>query len=154
MAEKKIYDNKVLFLIHGIANIILLIILLVLILFIFNDIYILSRVGFVVFVGIHLLLLFIIKMHYLCVFYNEEKQIIEFHYSKRFGWRWQQKIKTVLLPIKQFDSYKISKDSLGLTIVSFYKIEQKEQYELGPFFVGFISQKEKQFLKDILGESH
>lgn len=153
MAEKKIYENKVLFLIYGIVNSILLIILLALLILIFNDIYILSRIGFVAFIGVHLLLLFLIKMHYLCILYNEEKRIIEFHYSKRFGWKWQQKMKTVLLPKKQFDGYKISKDSMGITVVSFYKLEQKEQYELGPFHIGMVSKKEKQLLKDIFGES-
>lgn len=153
MAEKKIYENKVLFLIYGIFNSILLIILLVLLVLIFNDIYILSRFGFVAFVGVHLLLLFFIKMHYLCIYYNDKKHIIEFHYSKRFGWKWQQKIKTVLLPMKQFDGYKISKDSMGLTMVSFYKLEQKEQYELGPFHIGMVSKKENQLLNDIFGKS-
>lgn len=153
MPEQKIYENKVLFMLYGIVNILLLLFLLTLLTLYLNDIYILSRVGFVMFVGLHLFLLFFIKMHYLCIFYDEEKQSIEFHYNKRFGWKWQQKIKTVLLPGKQFDRYKISKDSMGISVISFFKLEQKERYELGPFYIGYLSIKEKQLLKAAFGES-
>lgn len=153
MTEKKIYDNKPLFLLYGLLNLLLILFLLALIILIFNDIYIFSRIGFVIFIGIHLFLLFFIKIHYLCIFYNDEKQKIEFHYNKRFGIRWQQKTRTVLLPLKQFDGYEIDKDSMGITVLSFFKKEQKEQYELGPFHVGFISKKETQLFKDAFGEA-
>ena len=119
----------------------------------FNDIYVLSRTGFVVFVGIHLFLLFFIKIHYLYILYNDEKQKIEFHYNKRFGLKWARKSRTVLLPLKQFDGYKISKDSMGISTISFFKLEHKERYELGPFHVGFIPQKVKEAIKETFGES-
>jgi hypothetical protein len=149
----KIYNNKPLFLLYGLVNILLILILLTLLILIFNDIFILNRIGFVIFIGIHLFLLFFIKIHYLCIFYNDEKRKIEFHYNKHFGLRWQQKTRTVLLPLKQFDGYKISKDSMGITVLSFFKKEQKEQYELGPFHVGFISKKEAQLFQDTFGEA-
>lgn len=153
MTEKKIYDNKLLFILYGFINIFLLLFLLTLLILLFNDIYVLSRAGFVVFVGAHLFLLFFIKIHYLCIYYNEEKQKIEFHYNKRFGLKWQQKTRTVLLPLKQFDGYKNSKDSLAISVISIFKLEHKERYELGPFHVGFISKKEKKLMKDTFGES-
>jgi hypothetical protein len=153
MTEKKIYDNKLTFILYGLVNIFLLLFLLTVLILLFNDIYILSRGGFVIFVGAHLFLLFFIKIHYLCIYYNDEKQKIEIHYSKRFGLKWQKKIRTVLLPLKQFDGYKTSKDSLAILVISIFKLEHKERYELGPFHVGFISKKEKQLMKDTFGES-
>ena len=134
-------------------NLILIVILLILLIFIFNDIYILSRIGFLLFVGLHLSLLFFIKIHYLCIFYYEEKQKIEFHYSKRFGLKWQKRVRTVLLPLKQFDGYEISRDSLGIAIITFYKLEKKERYELGPFHVGILSRKVRKVLEKAFGES-
>lgn len=153
MNEIKVFDNKVIFLLYGIVNIILLFVLLMLIILLFNDIYILSRTGFVIFVGIHLFLLFFIKIHYVCIFYDEEKQKIEFHYNKRFGLRWQKRSRTVLLPLKQFDGYKIRKDSMNIPVISFFKKENKERYELGPFHVGFLSRSKKEHLKEVFGES-
>ena len=102
MNEKKIYDNKGLFILYGMVNLLMILFLLILLVLLFNDIYVLSRVGFVIFVGAHLFLLFFIKIQYLRIFYDEEKQKIEFHYNKRFGFRWQQKARTVLLPLNQF----------------------------------------------------
>jgi hypothetical protein len=153
MSEKRIFNNQLLFVIYGLLNVVLILILLVLLILIFNDIYILSRMGFIIFVGIHLSLLFFIKIHYLCIFYHEEKQSIEFHYSRRFGLKWKKRVRTVLLPLKQFDGYELSKDSLGIAIISFYKLERKERYALGPFYVGFISPKERKALADVFGES-
>jgi hypothetical protein len=152
MAAKKIYSNKGLFILYGMANLFLLMFLLTLLILYLNDIYIINRIGFVVFVGVHLVLLFFIKIHYLCIFYYDEEQKVEFHYSKQFGWKWQQKMKTVLLPLKQFDGYDISMNSMGVMVASFYKHEQKERYELGPFYIGFIPEKEKQFLTKTFGE--
>ena len=153
MAEKKIYDNKLVFILYGLINIFLLVFLITLLILLFNDIYVLSRIGFVIFVAAHLFLLFFIKIHYLCIYYKDEKKKIEFHYSKRFGLKWQQKIRTVLLPLKQIDSYEISMDFMKISVISFFKIEQKDRYELGPFHIGFISKKEKQLMKDTFGES-
>ena len=153
MNEKKIFDNKISFLLYGILNIALLVVLLILLVLLLNDIYLLSRTGFVVFVGIHLFLLFFVKIHYLYVIYNEEKQKIEFHYNKRFGPRWQKRSRTVLLPVQQFDGYKVRRDSMGIAIISFYKKEKKEQYELGPFHVGILSKKKKESLAEVFGDS-
>ena len=153
MNEEKIFDNRFLFVLYGMLNLFLIIVLLILLILIFNDIYILSRVGFVLFLGLHLSLLFFIKIHYLSIFYHEEKQRIEFHYSKRFGLNWQKRVRTVLLPLKQFDGYEISKDSLGIAIITFFKLEQKERYELGPFHVGILSGKVKNALEKAFGES-
>lgn len=153
MNEKKIFDSKVLFLIYGIVNIFLIVILLTLIILLFNDIYILSRIQFVVFVGFHLFLLFFIKIHYLSIFYDDKNQKIEFHYNRRYGLRWQKRVRTVLLPLKQFDGYKIEKDIMGISVLTFYKFENKERYELGPFHVGMISVKEKKELENTFGKS-
>lgn len=153
MGEKKLYDNKQIFIWYGLFNVVLFIILLTILIFLINEIYILNRIGFVLFVGTHLFLVFFVKIHYMSIYYNDDKQKIEFHYNRRFGLKWQNKIRTVLLPLKQFDSYKISKDSMGLGIISFYKLEQNERYELGPFHVGIILRKEKQIIKDTLGET-
>jgi len=153
MSEKKIFDNRLLFILYGLLNVFLIIILLVLLILLFNDIYILSRIGFVIFVGIHLFLLFFIKINYLCIHYDGQKQKIEFHYNKRFGLRWEKRSRTVLLPLKQFDGYKIDKDSIGIAVISFYKLENKERYELGPFHIGYISKKIKKHLEDTFGES-
>lgn len=151
MAEIRIYNNKLLFWLYGVVNLLLIILLLTLLIFFINDIYILSRIGFIIFVGVHLFLVFFVKIHYVCIFYNDEKQKIEIHYNRRFGFKWQQKIRTVLLPLKQFDGYRITKDSMGISIIVFYKFEQKERYELGPFHVGFISKMEKQLMEDAFG---
>jgi len=153
MSENKLFDNRLLFILYGLLNVFLIIILLVLIIFLINEIYILSRTGLVIFVGIHLFLLFFIKIHYLCIIYNEEKQKIEFHYNKRFGLRWQKRSKTVLLPLKQFDGYKIDKDSMRISTISFFKLEQKDRYELGPFHVGVLSKRKRIILEENFGES-
>lgn len=153
MQNKKILDSSSLFILYGVLNLLLIFVLLALLILLFNDIYILSRTGFVAFVGVHLFLLFFIKIQYLCLFYDDEKQVIEFHYNKRFGLKWRQKSRTVLLPLKQLDGYNISKDSMGIAVISFFKLEQKERFELGPFHVGFISNEVKQKLKDAFGES-
>jgi len=153
MSEKLLFENRLLFVIYGVLNVLLLAILLVLLVLIFNDIYILSRIGFVFFIGIHLALLFFIKIQYLRISYDEGKQKIEFHYSKRFGLKWHKNARTVLLALSQFDGYEISKDSFGLAIISFYKLEKKERYELGPFYIGFISGKQSSALVEAFGES-
>ena len=153
MNGKRLFSNRLLFVIYGMLNVVLVLLLLVLLILMFNDIYVLSRMEFIIFVGIHLSLLFFIKVHYLSIFYHEDKQSIEFHYTKRFGLNWQKRARTVLLPLKQFDGYELEKDSLGVAIISFYKLEQKERYALGPFHVGFISSKEKKALKEAFGES-
>lgn len=153
MSEKKIFDNRLLFILYGLLNVFLIIILLILLILLFYDIYILGKAGLVIFVGIHLFLLFFIKIHYLCIFYDAEKQKIEFHYNKRFGLRWQKRSRTVLLPLKQFDGNKIDKDSMKISIISFFKLEQKDRYELGPFHVGVLSERNRIILKENFGES-
>jgi hypothetical protein len=153
MQNKKLLDSSSLFILYGVLNLLLIFALLALLILLFNDIYILSRTGFVAFVGVHLFLLFFIKIQYLCLFYDEEKQVIEFHYNKRFGLNWRKKSRTVLLPLKQLDGYNISKGSMGIAVISFFKLEQKERYELGPFYIGYISNEVKQKLKYAFGES-
>jgi len=153
MNDKKIFDNRILFIVYGMLNVMLIIILLTLLILLLNDIYILSRTGFVLFVGVHLFLLFFIKIQYVCIFYNDQKQKIEFHYNKRFGLKWQKKSRTVLLPLKQFDGYKVSRDSMGIAVITFFKIEQKERFELGPFHVGLLTVKKRKLLEDTFGES-
>ena len=153
MKEKKIYCNKNLFIGYGTVNLILMLILLTLIILLYNNIHVLSRIGFIFFVGIHISLLFFIKIQYVRISFDEEKQLIEIDYNKRFGWKWQQKARTVLLPLRQFDGYKLTKDSIGITVISFFKLEQKDHYELGPFHIGLISKKEAQILKDAFGET-
>ena len=71
--EKKLFDNRIFFTIYGWLNIILVLVLLTLLILIFNEIYLFSRIGFVVFVGVHIALIFFIKVHYLCVFIDDEK---------------------------------------------------------------------------------
>lgn len=131
----------------------LIFILLALIYFLYNDIYVLGKIGFVVFVGVHLLLLFFVKVQYVSLFYDEENQKIKFHYNKQFGWNWSQKIRTVLLPMKQFDGYKIGMDSMGMSVITFYKLDKDDRYELGPFHVGFISNKERRRFKKLFGDA-
>ena len=152
MNEEKLYDNKLLFMAYGLVNIVLVVFLLVLLILIYNDIYILGRIGFVAFVGIHITLIFFIRIHYVCVYFDSQKRKVEIHFNRKFGLKWPQKSKTVLLPIDQFDGYKITTDSMGLQLVSFYKIQDKDRYELGPFSVGFISKKEKKQFTAALGE--
>jgi len=153
MMERKLFDNHRFFAAYGWINVLLVVFLLTLLVLIFNEIYLLPRLGFVVFVAIHLMLLFVIKVHYLCVLLDEENERIEFNYSKKFGWCWLQKARTTLLPIKHFDGYKIEKNSFGLPVISFFKKENGEQFELGPFHVGQISQKEKEILKTSLKQT-
>lgn len=150
---KKLLDTKNLFVLFGMINVMLILILLTLLILIFNDIYILSRTGFVIFVGIHLFLLFFVKIHFLRIDYDDERQKIEFHYTKRFGFRWLQNSKTVLLPLSQFDGYKLGKDTMGMITITFYKLEKKEKYELGPFHIGFLTKKQRKNLEDAFGES-
>ena len=153
MKDPKIFDNKILFILYGTLNLILILVLLVLLIFLFNDVFIISRIGFVVFVGIHIFLLIFVKIHYLSLYFYEDEQKIEFHYNRQFGLKWQQKTRTVLLPFHQFDGYKIERDNLGIMVMTFYKKEQKERFELGPFHIGFISRKEKKDLISQFGES-
>ncbi len=153
MKENKLYDNTLLFTLYGVVNLLLLLFLLTLLILLFNDVYVLSRIGFVAFIGIHLLLLFFIKINYFRIAFDEEKGVIEFHYNKRYGIKWKKKARTVLLPLKQLDGYTIDKDFIGNTQISFFKLEKKERFELGPFFIGFISKKEKIRLSEAFGES-
>jgi hypothetical protein len=153
MNEEKLYDNKLLFMAYGLVNIVLVVFLLVLLILIYNDIYILGRIGFVAFIGIHITLIFFIRIHYVCVYFDSQKRKVEIHFNRKFGLKWLQKTKTVLLPIDQFDGYKIAADSMGIPLVSFYKIQDKDRYELGPFSVGFISKKEKKQLVAAFGDS-
>jgi energy-coupling factor transporter transmembrane protein EcfT len=152
MEAKKLYSNHFIFSLYSYINVLLIIFLLTLLVLIFNQIYVLSRFGFVIFVGIHLALLFFVKVHYLSIYLDEENKKIEFHYNRKFGFRWLRKSRTSLLPLKQLESYKISKDSLGLPMISFFKKENKELYELGPFHVGHISQISMKNLTDFLGD--
>ncbi|MCG8309320.1 MAG: hypothetical protein MI975_18140 [Cytophagales bacterium] len=153
MKEMTLFDNKALFVLYGIINFILIIALLILLGLFFNDIHILNRTGFFIFIGVHIFLLFFVKIHYLRIFYREDLQKIEFRYNRRFGLKWKQKSRTVLLPLRQFDGYSISKDSLGISVISFFKLDQRERFELGPFHIGFISKKEKENLESSFGES-
>lgn len=153
MAETKLIDNKYQFLLYGVINVLLLLILIVILILFFNDIFIISRTVFVLFVGLHLFLLFFIKIHYLCAIYNDQKQVIEFHYNKKFGIYWQKNSRTVSLPFKQFNGYKIEKDTVGLYAVSFYKLENKERFELGPFHIGILYKANRELLKSTFGES-
>ena len=153
MKEKRLYDNKLLFVLYGVINLLLLIFLLVLIILLFNDIYVLSRIGFVAFIGIHLLLLFFIKIHYLRISYSEASQDIRFHYNKRFGLKWTQRARKVILPFDELDGYRIDSDFMGNTLISFFKREDKDQFELGPFYVGYISASEKLLLRETFGEA-
>ena len=153
MAETKLIDNKYQFLLYGAINALLLIILMAILILFFNDIFIISRTVFVLFVGLHLFLLFFIKIHYLCAIYDDRKQLIEFHYNKKFGINWKKKTRTALLPLMFFDGYTLEKDAVGLYAISFFKLENKERYELGPFHIGLLSGHKKELLKSTFGES-
>jgi hypothetical protein len=153
MAEIKLIDNRHQFLLYGVINVLLLITLIIILILFFNDIFIFSRTVFVLFVGIHLFLLFFIKIHYLSAFYNDRKQTIEFHYNKKFGIYWKKKSRKVLLPLMQFDGYKLEKDAVGLYAISFFKLENKDRYELGPFYIGILSNTKKELIKSTFGES-
>jgi len=152
-ASRILYDNTRLFIIYGLLNLCLLLFLLILIIFLFNDIYILSRTVFVLFIGIQTALVFFIRMHFLRVTWYDDTQTIEFLYNKKFGIRWRKNATKVTLPLVQFDGYSMSKDSAGLKTLSFFKLEKKERYELGPFHVGMISAKEKSSMVETFGES-
>lgn len=153
MNGHKLFDNKILFILYGILNTLLLLILITILILFFNDIFLINRTVFVLFVGIHLFLLFFVKVHYLNVHYHEQKQIIEFHYNRKFGINWNKKARTVLLPLKQFDGYQIEKDALGLHIITFFKLENKERFELGPFHIGLLSKSIKKGFENSFGES-
>ena len=151
MEEQKIIDNRITFIVYGVLNIVLLLVLIAILILYFNDVFVLSRFEFVLFIGVHLFLLFYVKVHYLRISVDPEKQHIEFHYNMRFGLAWQKNIRSVLLPRAQFDGYELEKNSIGISVISFYKIEKEEQFELGPFFIGFLSSKERQLLQEALG---
>jgi len=153
MSEKLLFENRRLFVLYGALNVLLIAALLVLLVLILNEIYILGRIGFVIFVGIHLSLIFFIKVHYLRISYDEENQKIEFTYNKKFGLKWQINARTVILPLHQFDGYELNKDSLGIAFISFYKLEKKERYELGPLSVGIISRRQRSALNEAFGDS-
>jgi hypothetical protein len=42
---------------------------------------------------------------------------------------------------------------MGFSAISFFKLEQRERYELGPFHIGFLSKRIKKNLEDSFGES-
>ena len=153
MTEKKIFDNSPLFKLYGIVNVFLVLMLLTLLVLFFNDVEVINRTGFVIFISIHIIFLFFIKVHYLCIIYDEENKRIEFHYNRTFGIRWRQKARTVLLPIKQFHGYQISRDQLGLVQISFFKLQDREKYELGPFHVAILTNYDKLQLQNTFGET-
>jgi hypothetical protein len=92
-----------------------------------------------------------VKVHYLSIFYDRSKEKLEFNYNRKFGLNWMKKSRTTLLPLKQLQGYTLSKDSLGLPVISFFKIEKGVKYELGPFHVGRISGRQLKKLQDSLG---
>lgn len=147
-----VFDNSRFFGAYGWINLLLLTFLLVLLVLIFNDVFLLPRIGFVVLLAIHVILLFFIKMHFLRIDFDEENQKIEFHYNKKFGLNWLQKSRTSILPLKQLDGYTISNNSLGLAVLSFYKLHNKERFELGPFHVGYVSKQDRKTLEEFFGD--
>jgi len=149
--EKKIFDNRPIFQLYGWVNVLLIVFLLSLLILIFNQVYLLSRFQFVIFVGIHLALIFFVKVHYLSISFDEIQGKVEIHYNRKFGLRWLKKSRTTLVAIKQLDGYKFTKDSLCLPVISFIKTENGERYELGPFHVGYISKKQMKILEDSFG---
>lgn len=153
MNKKQIIDNRGLFLAYGILNVVLLIGLVIILILFFNDIYVVSRTMFVLFVGIHLFLLFFVKVHYLSVSYDSMREIIDFQYSKKYHFKKKDRTRNVTLALSQFDGYKIEKDALGLITLTFYKLENKERFALGPFHVGFVSTASRKLLIDTFGES-
>jgi len=150
--EKKIFDNRTIFQLYGWINVLLIAFLLSLLILIFNQVYILSRFQFVIFVGIHMALVFFIKIHYLSIYIDENSQKIEIHYNRKFGLKWLEKSRTTLVPVKQLEGYKLTKDSLGLPVITVYKKENEERFELGPFHVGYLSAAQRKSLEDSLGE--
>ncbi len=151
--EKKIFDNRPVFQLYGWVNVFLIAFLLSLLILIFNQVYILSRFQFVIFVGLHMALVFFVKIHYLSIFINESSHKIEIHYNRKFGLKWLEKSRTTLVPLKQLEGYKLAKDSLGLPVITFYKKENEERFELGPFHVGYLSAMQRKSLEDSFGES-
>ena len=148
-----IYSNARLFVIFGIFNLMLLGFLLALIILLFNEVYIVSRTIFVLFVGLQTFLVFFVQLHYLKVTWDDDAQLIDFRYNKKFGLRWRQNTTKIDLPLAQFDGYRLQKDNLGLCAISFFKLERKERYELGPFHIGIIYGKERKSLEETFGES-
>ncbi|NJN27914.1 MAG: hypothetical protein HC819_19035 [Cyclobacteriaceae bacterium] len=146
-----IFDNKRMFLLYGLANVLMLLVLMVLLICLFYGIYLLDRLAFVVFIGIHLFLLFFVKIQYLYIEYDEHTQTFLFRYNKRFTLKWQQKSRSVILPATQMAGYTIEKDYLGLEMVSFYKSENAERFALGPIHVGRISKANKEALIKVFG---
>jgi len=154
MASPRIlFSNSRLFVFYGLLNLCLLLFLLTLIIFLFNDIYILSRGIFVMFIGVQTVLVFFIRIQFLQVAWNEDTQAIEFLYNKKFGIRWRKSATNVSLPLAQFDGYSMKTDSTGLKTLSFFKLEKKERYELGPFHVGIISAQERIAMEETFGEA-
>lgn len=150
--ERKLFGNSLIFQLYGVLNLILIAFLLTLLVLIFNGIYLLTRIEFAVFIAFHIFLLFFVRMHYLFVLYDDKSQKIEFHYTRRFSLKWKKNSRTVQLPIKQLDGYKITRDSFGLAVISFFKREKGERYELGPFVVGVITKQQKARLRESFGE--
>ena len=153
MNARVLFDNKKIFLAYGILNTVLVFVLLTLVILLFQDIYLLSRIQFVIFVGIHLLLLFFVKINYLYVGFDEDRQLIYFRYNRRFGIRWYRNAKEVQLSLEQFDGYAYQKDSMGLWLITFYKKEHKQRFELGPFYIGILPKKSQQKFTEAFGES-
>ncbi len=151
-ASRILFNNSRLFVFYGLLNLCLLLFLLTLIIFLFNEIYILSRTVFVLFIGIQTALVFFIRIQFLCVTWNEDTQLIEFLYNKKYGIRWRKKATKVTLSLVQFDGYSMKSNSAGLKTLSFFKLENKERYELGPFHIGIITAKERVTLEETFGE--
>jgi hypothetical protein len=147
-----LFNNSRLFVFYGLLNLCLLLFLLTLIILLFNDIYVLSRAIFVLFIGVQTAFVFFIRIQFLQVKWNNDTQTIEFLYNKKFGIRWRKKATKVTLPLVQFDGYSMKNDSVGLKTLSFFKLEKKERYELGPFHIGFVTAKERASLEETFGE--
>ncbi len=146
-------DNKRLFLFYGMLNIVLLAFLLTLLILLFNEIFVLSRTVYVIFIAVHISLIFFVRIHYLRIVWDEDSQLIDISYNKKFGLRWNHNAIRVALPLNQFDGYSIGKDNFGLAAVTVFKLEKKQRYELGPFHIGYISAQSKKSLEDAFGES-
>ncbi|MDZ7607663.1 MAG: hypothetical protein U5K79_19215 [Cyclobacteriaceae bacterium] len=152
-SPRKLYSNSRLFVFYGLLNLLLLLFLLTLIILLFNEIYIFPRAVFVLFIGVQTVLVFFIRIQFLQVTWNDEAQTIEFLYNKKFGIHWRKKATAVTLPLVQFDGYSMKKDGAGLKTLSFFKLEKKERFELGPFHVGIISAKDRSTMEETFGES-
>ena len=82
-----VFDDKRLFLLYGIVNILLITFLIILVILFFNNIHLFRREIFVLVIALQIGFFFIVRIHYVVLGKDEKKKVIKLSYQKKFSYQ-------------------------------------------------------------------